>query len=134
MAAVRRGTPSASPSSAHAADMATDGAGAWKERQGQIGVLLQLWLVWSIDPCQAILGLVQAPWSQVSALPYSYTKYEVYKCTMGHNCNMFAMHGQEQSRQCSVCGQFEGGFEGGLGPGKGGEGCEGIRGEGRETE
>lgn len=61
------GQPPGSPSSTDGADAATAGAGGWKGWQGQIGDLLQLWLAWSPEPCQAMLGLLQGPLSQVPA-------------------------------------------------------------------
>lgn len=63
--------PLGSPSSSDGAEVATAGAGGWKGWQGQIGDLLQLWLGWSPDPCQAMLGLLQGPLAQVPALPLS---------------------------------------------------------------
>ena len=81
------GHPPSSPSSADGADVATAGAGDWKGRQGQIGDLLQLWLGWSTDPCQAMLGLLQGPLSQVPALPLTGKKAQEPVAGFPGDCN-----------------------------------------------
>lgn len=61
-------SPSSSPQ-AHGGDPPTGSGMGWKGQQGVIGDLVHLWVAWSPQPCQAILGLLQGALAQVPSQP-----------------------------------------------------------------
>ena len=60
---------SSSPLQAPGADPATGSGGGWKGQQGVIGDLMHLWVAWSPQPCQTMLGLLQGALAQVPSQP-----------------------------------------------------------------
>ena len=55
--------------SAQPADPPAAGGASWKGQQGAIGDLIHLWISWSPQPCQTVLGLLQGALAQVPSQP-----------------------------------------------------------------
>ncbi len=60
---------SSSSAQPQGADHATGNGGGWKGQQGVIGDLVHLWVAWSPQPCQTMLGLLQGALAQVPSQP-----------------------------------------------------------------